>query len=409
MCNGGKVNKSVFIVGFSMEYICPDCIDDEYLSSYISDNGEKGVCSYCGNEGDNVLYMDTLLEVIRAAVRSEYDHPENGLGWDKGWIEPSKPVYDSYDLVHDVLCLGGSKAVDDIELHFFDELWCKKEFYGYSDEEKMWYTWEAFKRQVCHHSRYLFLVDSTELESQLEYKTPAQILNTLEAYVNEFNLISTLEEGAFLFRARASKKNNRFTTAKELGPPRPDEAIYSNRFSPAGIPMFYSSEDPETCIEEIGSEKCTISLSKWKVLKDLNIIDFTELFYCQNGNHIAKYFPSFYETEKQNERIALSFLSMFANDLIKPISKDGQENIEYVPTQIVVEFFRRVYNKKHAIDGFCYYSSKNNKKNYVLFIEQRNCIKLDTPLFEKDQVISLVSEYTNFILHEVKTDSQLTE
>jgi hypothetical protein len=62
--------------------------------------------------------------------------------------------------------------------------------------------------------------------------------------------------------------------------------------------------------------------------------------------------------------------------LSKSIEKDGREHIEYVPTQIVTEFFRYPFSEdnKISIDGIIYPSSKNiGKKACVLFFDSNKC------------------------------------
>lgn len=56
-------------------------------------------------------------------------------------------------------------------------------------------------------------------------------------------------------------------------------------------------------------------------------------------------------------------------DFTKDVKKDGKEHIEYVPTQVVTEFFRYSFNKnrKYKIDGIIYPSSKNNKNEALVF------------------------------------------
>ena len=67
------------------------------------------------------------------------------------------------------------------------------------------------------------------------------------------------------------------------------------------------------------------------------------------------------------------FLKNFIQDLTKDISRNGQEHIEYIPTQIVTEYFRFQFNKRRKntdIRGFIYSSSKvEDKKACVLFYD----------------------------------------
>jgi hypothetical protein len=64
-------------------------------------------------------------------------------------------------------------------------------------------------------------------------------------------------------------------------------------------------------------------------------------------------------------------------DLSKPISKNGREHIEYVPTQVVTEYFRYTYEDLTggSLDGIIYPSSKLSKKNAcVLFYDHQQSL-----------------------------------
>jgi hypothetical protein len=140
--------------------------------------------------------------------------------------------------------------------------------------------------------------------------------------------------------------------------------------SPAGIPMFYGSFDKKTPLEEIArierSKPALISLATFELLDDIRVIDLTKVQPT----------PSIFDSENRDLRFDLSFLNSFLTDFIKPIEKDGKEHIEYVPTQVVTEYFRYIFrdSNKENVHGVCYPSSRNNGgKSIVLFIDQKNC------------------------------------
>ena len=65
----------------------------------------------------------------------------------------------------------------------------------------------------------------------------------------------------------------------------------------------------------------------------------------------------------------LQFLYRFRKEIRKPIAKDRKEHIDYVPTQIISEFFRHrfTYNEKN-LNGIIFDSSKTDGKNMALFV-----------------------------------------
>ena len=88
--------------------------------------------------------------------------------------------------------------------------------------------------------------------------------------------------------------------------------------------------------------------------------------------------PSRFDEKLAPDLYTLIFLHSFLEDLSAPVSKDGHEHIDYVPTQIVTEYFRYTFEEltKIAIDGIIYPSSKNKGHNAcVLFYNQQETLK----------------------------------
>lgn len=57
------------------------------------------------------------------------------------------------------------------------------------------------------------------------------------------------------------------------------------------------------------------------------------------------------------------------------IERDGREHYEYVPTQVVAEYFRRVFRQgNNSINGIVYSSSrKGAQRCYCLFATDEQC------------------------------------
>jgi hypothetical protein len=108
---------------------------------------------------------------------------------------------------------------------------------------------------------------------------------------------------------------------------------FTNRMNPAGVPMFYGALDRNTAIVEVRSNQPTAaSIGEFELLHEIRVVDLTALPPARgifaNG---ARY-----------EKAAIGFLHQFMEDATLPIERDGREHIEYVPTQIVTEYFRHI-------------------------------------------------------------------
>jgi hypothetical protein len=71
---------------------------------------------------------------------------------------------------------------------------------------------------------------------------------------------------------------------------------------------------------------------------------------------------------------ALRFLHRLADDISRPIERDDRVHIEYVPTQVVIEFLRTTKLPEGVkLDGIRYRSSRREGgMSLVLFADRRN-------------------------------------
>ena len=373
--------------------ICDKCMCEDYLAAHIRKMGKSGCCNYCKRKRQT-LPLDDIMESILSAAYFEYDHPENGLGWDGregGW--QAAQVWDSYDLIYDVFELGGSPAFDDIVRVMTDQQWCKKEFYSLSDQEQMTFSWQSFVRMVKHSKRFLFTSDKRD-ENDTEILTPKETLRMIGDAVKNLDFICQIPIGTVFFRARATKESEKFNTPEELGAPHEKKSIYPSRMSSAGIPMFYGAYDKETCITEVkkdGNKKFTTA--KWKTIKVLNLVDLTD--FKRHNDSEQWYFssgvPSIFDELEREKLPYYRFFSDFMKDFTAPVTKDGREHIDYVPTQVVAEYLRWQFktDSGYPVNGILYPSTKNGNVCCVLFCGQEGCVSnsmfVDRQILEMDE------------------------
>lgn len=85
------------------------------------------------------------------------------------------------------------------------------------------------------------------------------------------------------------------------------------------------------------------------------------------------------------------FINDFIKEISKPVLKDGNHNIEYIPTQLITEYLR--YNFLHKgtnVDGIMYKSSVNNADvSYALFVDNEHCINKDEQFDDKELYLML--------------------
>ncbi|WPX17187.1 RES family NAD+ phosphorylase [Pseudomonas sp. 10S4] len=143
-----------------------------------------------------------------------------------------------------------------------------------------------------------------------------------------------------------------------------------NRMSPVGIPMFYGAFDLNTAIREIyepdNAKGKKVASGEFTALRNLRVVDLSKSLPI----------PSLFDPKLQTLRNYYRFMNNFINDFTKPIERSDRAHAEYVPTQVVTEYFRHVYRTGDGaqIDGIIYPSSKTGQKAIVIFADSAACI-----------------------------------
>lgn len=368
--------------GYSMvgdKYVCGKCFNDYAIQAFIEEKAAKQKCDYCGKRSKSRLIaapIDDVVEFIASGIKTEWGNPgDEGVGWDSsegGWV--SAPVYNAHELIDEVLEFSNwtEELYDEICKALSEQEWCKVDPHGLRPHERLYYDWERFSEQIKHEVRYLFFrVRKTEQFDIEGRELPFEILYVLGKFVKELGLIKTLPAGTDIYRTRVHRKADKFTSIAQLGPPNPKDAKYSNRMSPAGIPMFYGSQNRKTAIAEIlprnNKTKSYVTVVKFTTIRPFKILDITNLPDV----------PSLFDSHRRHQRTPIKFLKSFLEYLSKPIKNDGREHYDYAPTQVVTEYFRHIFHDEEdeRIKGIAYPSSVSSGKSYVLFFQQDNCMQ----------------------------------
>jgi HEPN superfamily RES-like protein/RES domain-containing protein len=375
------------------KYACSKCFDDYAIREFIEDTAVSRQCDYCGRRSKKPIAaeMDEILSFVSDGIRREYEPPEEHVPHDSsdgGWqlFEPT----DSYDLLIDLgLGRGPESVFYDLEAAFSHRQWVQKNPFSLSSGEALQFTWESFCEQIKHHTRFVFYRTKSQTVSmeELGHAEPYEILETIGELVTKFNLITTLNAGSRIMRARQHKRTERFKAAAELGPP-PPKCSSQSRMSPAGIPMFYGADSRQTAFAETfdptAKAKRAVTFGAFRTTRTLLLLDLTMLPPV----------PSLFDEGRHVDRMPLIFLHGFRDDIVKPVIRDGSEQYEYVPTQVVAEYFRHVFEPKESkkLDGIKFESSRyEDGVCYSLFCTADDCTD---PPTQSDETL-----YLNGIRH----------
>ncbi len=356
--------------------VCTNCFEEYGLKQFIEDHQTGTKCSYCERDDELVACkLDLLVGHILTSIHYEWGHPvDEGLPYESregGW--QVSEVYDTRDLLYSI---GLENVHDDIyedicnSIH--GEEWCEKNPYSLSTDKTLLYGWQKFSNFIKNKVRYVFFKakNSDYDEHQHDEINPISILDTLQKIINELGLVKEVNTNALIYRVRIVDQDINLNTAKELGSPPYEFASMANRMSPVGIPMFYGAFDIQTAIKETyepsDTKKKAVS-GMFQPINTLSAIDLSENLLI----------PSLFDEHKRKYRGYIKFLIDFVDDFIKPIERNDRAHVDYVPTQVVTEFFRHLFRSENdaAIDGVIYPSSKNTgNRAIVIFADSDQCV-----------------------------------
>ena len=135
--------------------------------------------------------------------------------------------------------------------------------------------------------------------------------------------------------------------------------------NPPGIPVFYAAEDEETAIAETIEDGKDYTVGLFETRVPVRILDL--------ASEVAN--QDYFEMDS-DELQGLRFLRRFSEAIAAPVARDDRNHVEYVPTQIVAEYFRTVYpRRRERVDGIRWRSSLGARhQSYVLFATRADLV-----------------------------------
>ena len=129
-------------MGNLMKFVCGDCINDDGIRDFISDQAEAGRCSFCQAVGCEPIAapLDDVGEYINMCIRLEYGDAVDEIPWDGEEKLFLGGNWDSKELLTDVVELDlpndhDGALLDAIVEHLDDITWCERNGLGLTDLE----------------------------------------------------------------------------------------------------------------------------------------------------------------------------------------------------------------------------------------------------------------------------------
>ena len=391
---------SRFYVAPKNRYVCASCVTDAHLAKVLTDKSDSHGCSYCGSL--KAAPIDVLLDEIVGVIVEDYDDPADELPYESREGGYQGIVYDNYEILDELDPWTDSGTLtDDVAGSISERQWCKKNYFELDQHEALRYGWNEFANQIKHRTRHLFFSQSDESSHESPGSIPPdRMLQELGRLFRHHDLFRALPVGSVFFRVRITDHGPLPESVADLGPVPRRLARYSNRMSPAGVPMFYAALTERTAVLETFDPKrktCktpVITVGEFRCSKELVLLDLVRVpmpYSC-------------FDRENRHERKQVAFLWDLRRELAKPIDKDGREHMEYIPTQVVAEYVRHRLTHQvegRRIDGILYPSSRDGGESIVVFAEADDCGPPDPRELTGDEVRAVIAraKFADAFLH----------
>lgn len=353
---------------FQGDSVCCNCVQDVILQEIVTANLSAKECSYCKRIKKYKIAspIDNVIKHIYKTIFLYYeDALHAGVPYEGGWVVRQKEIG---DVLFDFDPGWNENFREAVESFASLDWYLVKAKHGHwlslHVSDILGYGWEKFKNQVLYKTRYLFNNEPSDNLNEDEIPVP-KMLEVLGNICNELDLVKKIPKGTTFFRVRGDKEYIKYTHFDEIGIPPKGKAV-GGRMNPTGIPYFYVASSIETAEAEGCGDQPYWNIGNFETIKDIYILDLTDLPEV----------PSVFDIEKYKLKETIKFLHGFVDDLMKPLLNKNFGDFEYVPTQIISEYFRFRFHPK--IDGLKYNSVKNCNGYNVAFFESENRALLNT-------------------------------
>lgn len=359
-----EMNDPDYIAELPGHFVSAACFEDPVLKSFVKANRTTDLCTYYQGAGKPPCGapLHLVVRFIFDGLCTRYDDAANGVGWEGEYVGAA--TYDSQDLVDEHVWFS-EKAnpglSGDIAGALPDRTWSETDPYRMREHEVYSYGWRGFVERVKHERRYFFggtpAIDEEDI-------SPDELLDLIARRCSKERMIRKLPQGIKFYRCREEKPDETFVKPRELGP-APRRVAAQNRMSPAGIPMFYGAEEQKTARAEVlKTPTVRHAMGLFALSRTVNVLDLT-----------SSPTISIFDVKRAHLYDWALFMHQFLHDFRQRIENEDRVHIDYVPTQIVTEYFRMYMKNRKGkpIDGILYRSAtKTGGKCIVLFADEND-------------------------------------
>lgn len=343
--------------------VCAPCIGDKDLRTWIKKQSEDPGCDFCRRRDAPTVSIDSLAEFMRECMERAWGYAVEQLPYESREGGYQGVTWTTWELLFDVIGIEFPRDKDDklayaLVDRITEESWCDFDWLSLDEDDVYLSSWEDFCHIVKHERRFFFGAIEQD-QNDRDRLAPSVLLDKIAELSRDLGLIKVMPIGTHIYRARAS--DTPLKTPTQLGPPPPESALQSNRMNPPGVPMLYAAETPKVAVAEIRKKDAYVGT--FEILRDRAILDLVDLPEV----------PGIFSGVERWKRLGLSFLNSFQREIVKPVDRDERTHIDYIPTQIISEYFRFHATESFRCDGIRYPSNvTKGGRNIVLFATQRD-------------------------------------
>lgn len=350
--------------------VCANCVDDHALEAILRAEHEPEECDFCGASESAPIAV--LVDAVLAGWAHEYEPAVEHTPWDEGEYVFFGNHWDTPELIDEWAEVFRADdladAVQDL-LGYDNDPWVERDALWLRPDEAMRDAWDRFREIVRHQTRYVFWNKPPDDDEEPGSISPAQVLDRVGQLAVTLGLVRPLQPAESIYRAQVDDEATTVWDANRLGTVPLRFATKTNRMSPAGVPMFYGALDTTTAAAEVrayAGEQVALRIGEFRVSRPVFVLDLTNLPDV----------PSLFDPARGGIRREVGFLHSFVKDLQARVDPDAAE-IEYVPTQVMTEFFLQVFRPASTggagLAGIVYPSDQAKGAAVVLEFRNEQC------------------------------------
>jgi HEPN/RES N-terminal domain 1/RES domain len=364
----------------SEKFVCPDCIDDEYLRNIVATAASEGQeCSFC--DAAPAAEFDVFMEALMVGIDNTFEQADDaGMPWEHGYVFKT---YDHWEVADEFAWVAApehsDKVLDEIRDCLEEKTYASRWWNQLEPDEAYSGAWNDFRYQILHRTRFVFWATRDDDDRYREIPV-ANVLQQIGTLLSIFECFTVLPAGTAIYRARghANLEDSDAWVAADLGTNTPDKATGSSRMSPSGIPLFYGADEADTALAEVAraDKSPYFTAAMFRTTAPIAVLDLTAIPVV----------PSIFDPERGGRWGEIGFLNDLVAELRKPVDL-ARSSLDYVPTQVFCEYFLRVF-PDIEIRGLAWNSAAtaDGRRCLALDIPHEDCIDLGCDIVDRPQL-----------------------